>query len=118
MSPIISNSLRLEIVETYYHSRMKKTAICAKYGISKTTLYRIIRTFAPVNKFKVTMSSSSLPSHPLDDTEEELLRLNLRIKELEVQLREAEMARDAYEYMIDLAEQRYHIRVRKNSDAK
>ena len=109
MSPIISNSLRLEIVETYYHSRMKKTAICAKYGISKTTLYRIIRTFAPVNKFKVSMSSSSLPSLPLDDTEEELLRLNLRI---------AELARDAYEYMIDLAEQRYHIRVRKNSDAK
>jgi hypothetical protein len=54
----------------------------------------------------------------LNDTEEELLRLRLRIKELESQLYHAEMARDAYDDMIELAEQRYHIRVRKNSDTK
>lgn len=57
---------------------------------------------------------SPLPtSSSLNDTEEELLRLRLRIKELESQLYHAEMARDAYDYMIELAEQRYHIRVRK-----
>lgn len=55
---------------------------------------------------------------PLNESEDEVLRLRLRIKELESQLYQAEMARDAYDYMIDLAEQRYHIRVRKNSDAK
>ena len=62
--------------------------------------------------------STRSASPSLNGTEEELLRLRLRIKELESQLYHAEMARDAYDYMIDLAEQRYHIRVRKNSDAK
>ena len=120
MSRTISTSLRLEIVDVYYHSNMKKTDICKKYGISKCTLYRIISTFAPVKSIKQSMSEeiNSSSSSSLNGTEDELLRLRLRIKELESQLYHAEMARDAYDYKIDLAEQRYHIRVRKNSDAK
>ena len=120
MSRTISTSLRLEIVDVYYHSNMKKTDICKKYGISLATLYRILRTFAPIKSIKQSMSEESprSTSPSLNGTEEELLRLRLRIKELESQLYHAEMARDAYDYMIDLAEQRYHIRVRKNSDAK
>lgn len=83
-------------------------------------MYRIISTFAPVKSIKQSMSEESnrATSSSLNDAEDELLRLRLRIKELENQLYHAEMARDAYDYMIDLAEQRYHIRVRKNSDAK
>ncbi|MBQ4083406.1 MAG: helix-turn-helix domain-containing protein, partial [Bacteroidaceae bacterium] len=46
MSRTISTSLRLEIVGVYYHSNIKKTDICKKYGISLATLYRILRTFA------------------------------------------------------------------------
>ena len=120
MSRTISTSLRLEIVDVYYHSNMKKSDICKKYGISLATLYRILRTFAPIKSIKQSMSEESprSASPSLNGTEEELLRLRLRIKELESQLYHAEMARDAYDYMIDLAEQRYHIRVRKNSDAK
>ena len=120
MRQTISTSLRLEIVDVYYHSNMKKSDICKKYGICRTSLYKIVRTFAPVKSIKQSMSEETISSSnsPLNDTEEELLRLRLRIKELESQLYHAEMARDAYDYMIDLAEQRYHIRVRKNSDAK
>ena len=120
MSRTISTSLRLEIVDVYYHSNMKKTDICKKYGISKTTLYQIVNTFAPINVIKQSMPEETFKptDSPLNDSQEELLRLRLRIKELESQLNHAEMARDAYDYMIDLAEQRYHIRVRKNSDAK
>ena len=120
MSRTISTSLRLEIVGVYYHSNIKKTDICKKYGISLATLYRILRTFAPIKSIKQRMSEESPrpTSSSLNDTEEELLRLRLRIKELERQLYHAEMARDAYDYMIELAEQRYHIRVRRNSDAK
>ena len=120
MSRTISTSLRLEIVDVYYHSNMKKTDICKEYGISKTTLYQIVNTFAPINVIKQSMPEETFKptDSPLNDSQEELLRLRLRIKELESQLYHAEMARDAYDYMIDLAEQRYHIRVRKNSDAK
>ena len=62
--------------------------------------------------------SSSLETPSLSDSESELLDLRLRIKELEHKLRQAEMARDAYNLMIELAEERYHIRVRKNFVAK
>ena len=59
MSRTISTSLRLEIVDVYYHSNMKKTDICKKYGISKCTLYSIINTFAPVKSIKQSMSEES-----------------------------------------------------------
>ena len=115
----ISNSLRLEIVDVYYHSSISKLDICKKYGISRTTLFRILRTFGPVN-INRSMNKKTLPSSALSlsEMEEELLRLRLRVKELEGELYDAQMARDAYDCMIDLAEKRYHIRVRKNSDAK
>ena len=115
----ISNSLRLEIVDVYYHSSISKLDICKKYGISRTTLFRILRTFGPVN-INRSMNKKTLPSSALSlsEMEEELLRLRLRVKELEGELYDAQMARDAYDRMIDLAEKRYHIRVRKNSDAK
>jgi hypothetical protein len=41
-----------------------------------------------------------------------------RIRELEIELRKTEMARDAYDEMIRLAEQYYNIPIRKKSDAK
>jgi len=55
---------------------------------------------------------------PISDSKFNLSTFFSTLQELESQLYHAEMARDAYDYMIDLAEQRYHIRVRKNSDAK
>ena len=44
--------------------------------------------------------------------------LERKIKSLEVELKQSNMARDAYDYMIDLAEKTYNIPVRKNSGAK
>ena len=45
-----------------------------------------------------------------------LLRQELRSKSLD--LKRTEMARDAYERMIVLAEERYGLPIRKKSDAK
>ena len=50
-----------------------------------------------------------------DDDRDALLR---RIRELEIELRRTEMARDAYDEMIRLAEQYYNIPIRKKSGAK
>lgn len=57
-----------------------------------------------------------------DVPEESLLKeneaLRLRIKSLEHELKESNMARDVYDRMIDLAEEKFAIPVRKNSAAK
>ena len=50
-----------------------------------------------------------------DDDRDALLK---RIRELEIELRRTEMARDAYDEMIRLAEQYYNIPIRKKSGAK
>ena len=50
-----------------------------------------------------------------DDDRDALLN---RIRELEIELRKTEMARDAYDEMIRLAEQYYNIPIRKKSAAK
>ena len=50
-----------------------------------------------------------------DSDREALLR---RIRELEIELRKTEMARDAYDEMIHLAEQYYNLPIRKKSVAK
>ena len=61
-------------------------------------------------------------SKKLSQTEQELHdrihELERKIKSLEVELKQSNMARDAYDYMIDLAEKTYNIPVRKNSGAK
>ena len=50
-----------------------------------------------------------------DDDRDALLK---RIRELEIELRRTEMARDAYDEMIRLAERYYNIPIRKKSGAK
>lgn len=50
-----------------------------------------------------------------DSDRDALLR---RIRDLEIALRKTEMARDAYDEMIRLAEQYYNLPIRKKSAAK
>ncbi len=52
------------------------------------------------------------------ELQERIRLLEQEVKSLKVKLRNSNMARDAYNYMIDLAEETYNIKVRKNSDAK
>ena len=61
------------------------------------------------------MNDSPRPSQSLEE-EIAALRHALRLKEAE--LKQAQMARDAYETMIEIAEEKYAIPIRKNSDAK
>lgn len=75
-----------------------------------------MKTYNQIQYFKPIMSKK------LSQTEQELHdrihELERKIKSLEVELKQSNMARDAYDYMIDLAEKTYNIPVRKNSGAK
>ena len=59
--------------------------------------------------------NASVEKNYQDKDREGLLR---RIRELERELRKTEMARDAYDEMIRLAEQYYNLPIRKKSVAK
>ena len=85
-------------------------------GLTKNSIRRWFRIFGLEDKPSPVMSKK------LSQTEQELhdriYELEKKIKSLETELKRSNMARDAYDCMIDLAEKKYNIPVRKNSDAK
>ena len=81
-----------------------------------------LRIFAVEEKLVDSNPRAALTDMKRDPEKEELLqeigrlKQELRLKSLD--LKRTEMARDAYERMIVLAEERYGIPIRKKSDAK
>ena len=115
-----SNEESLAILREYLTSDMSKGAICRKYGLNRNWVYTNLIKFAISDKkdgtaMKKLSGNVSAEETYRDDERDTLLK---RIHELEIELRRTEMARDAYDEMIRLAEQYYNIPIRKKSAAK
>ena len=96
----------LEILREYLTTDMSKGAICRKYGLADKK---------DGIAMKKLPGNVSVEKTYRDDDRDALLK---RIRELEIELRRTEMARDAYDEMIRLAERYYNIPIRKKSGAK
>jgi transposase-like protein len=110
----------LAILREYLSTDLSKGAICRKYGLNRNWVYKNLIKFAVADKksgvaMKKLPGNVSVEKNYRDSERENLLR---RIRELEIELRKTEMARDAYDEMIRLAEQYYNIPIRKKSAAK
>mgnify|MGYP002527934029 CR=1 FL=1 len=110
----------LEILREYLTTDMSKGAICRKYGLNRNWVYKNLIKFAVADKkdgmpMKKTPGNVSVERTYRNDDRDALLR---RIRDLEIELRKSEMAREAYDEMIRLAEQYYNIPIRKKSAAK
>ena len=115
-----SNEESLAILREYLTSDMSKGAICRKYGLNRNWVYTNLIKFAISDKkdgtaMKKLSGNVSAEETYRDDERDTLLK---RIHELEIELRRTEMARDAYDEMIRLAEQYYNIPIRKKSGAE
>lgn len=106
----------LSYLEEYLSSSLSQREFEREKGLKRTTILRWLRIFGLEDKPSPVMSKK------LSQTEQELhgqiYELEKKIKSLEAELKRSNMARDAYDCMIDLAEKTYNIPVRKNSDAK
>ena len=110
----------LEILREYLTTNQSKGAICRKYGLNRNWVYVNLIKFAVADKkeglpMKKLPGNVSVEKNYRENDRDELLR---RIRELEIELRKTEMARDAYDEMIRLAEQYYNLPIRKKSGAK
>lgn len=110
----------LEILREYLTTPQSKQEICRKYHLHRNWVYENLRIFAVEDKkYSNPMAripvGVSLEKTYRDCNRDELLQ---RIQSLEQSLHQAEMARDAYDEMIRLAEQYYNIPIRKKSAAK
>ena len=110
----------LEILREYLTTNQSQRAICKKYDLDRGWISRNLIKFALADKkgvepMKKLPGKASVEKNYQDKDREGLLR---RIRELEIELRKTEMARDAYDEMIRLAEQYYNLPIRKKSVAK
>ena len=117
----MTDEKRLAILNEYLSSGKSKWRFAKENGIAQTTFSNWVRIFAVDN---VTVSSSHETAIDMntDQEKEELLieisRLRQELRQKSLDLKYTEMARDAYEQMILLAEKRYGLPIRKKYDAK
>ena len=118
----MTDERRLKFLQEYLASDQTKREFEKANGLGRNRISRWLRIFATEDKKVSTTLTSSVETLPSIDksesAEEELHRLRLELKVKQLELKRVTMARDAYEKMILLAEQKYDIPIRKNSDAK
>lgn len=110
---------KLSLLKKYLESGVSKSLFARSHGVSPTSLNNWLREygFPDVERTEELMKEANIPSE-LDKLRDELIRLRKEKKKLEKELYGAELKAKANSMLIDLAEKRYHIRIRKNSDAK
>jgi transposase-like protein len=117
----MTDEKRLAFVEEYLSSGKSKNAFEKEKGLSQHCISNWIRTFAVEDK-PVLSSQVAVTDMKKDPDKEQLLqeidRLKQELRLKSIDLKRTEMARDAYERMIVLAEERYGIPIRKKSGAK
>lgn len=118
----INDDQRLTYLESFLVSNLTQSQFEKENGLQRNSIYRWLRTFAVEDKnstLKITSQMSrSHQQEFLESPEDELLRLKQELQSKELELKRATMARDAYAKMIEIAEEKYGIPIRKNSDAK
>ena len=118
----MTDEKRLAFIDEYLFSGKSIWAFSEEKGLGHSRLSEWIRIFAVEDKPVEPSPQVAVTDMKKDPDKEELLqeidrlKQELRLKSLD--LKRTEMARDAYERMIVLAEERYGIPIRKKSDAK
>lgn len=104
-------------------SGMSVKEIVSLFPVSSKTVYRWISIFAdatpqtPLQMDKKKKTSPMPATDPsVQETDVEMLRA--RIRELESQLTMAEIKAEAYDEMINVAESKFNIQIRKKAGAK
>lgn len=118
----MDDAQRLSLLHEYLSSSSSKSSFEKEKGLSRKSISYWLRKFALEDKphvVKIVMPmGADNESLSLLDPDEEIARLHKELIAKELELKRVTMARDAYEKMVELAEEQYGIPIRKNSDAK
>lgn len=113
-------------MKMYFEKGMCGTHICKILPISRTILYRWIAIFAEQNPQVASMKrvkearKSTKPSTEVREGElpKTVLELQSELKKLRAQLDKAEVKAEAYDELINVAEAKFNIQIRKKAGAK
>lgn len=112
---------RLALLDEYLLSGKPKDRFEREKGLARGAISKWLRTFAAEGKPVLPSQAADMDMKKDPDKEEllqEIARLKQELRTKSIDLRRTEMARDAYERMIELAEERYGIPIRKKPGAK
>lgn len=110
---------KLSLVKKYLESGMTKQSFSRSVGVSLSGFIGWLEKFGnpALPQIEELMKKSNIPS-AVEELQDELIRLRKEKKQLEKSLERESLRSLAFSTLIDLAESTYHIRIRKNSDAK
>ena len=125
----MTDEKRMALLHEYLSSDQSRASFEQKKGLTHSTIYRWLRIFAIEDKPAVqprkvavlprqTVETEMKKDPDNEDLLQEIARLKEELRSKSLDLKRAEMARDVYERMIVMAEERYGIPIRKKSDAK
>ena len=125
----MTDEKRMALLQEYLSSDLSRASFEQEKGLSHSSIYRWLRIFAVADKpalqpRKVAVQSlqtvvTEMKKDPdKEDLLQEITRLKEELRSKSLDLKRAEMARDVYERMIVMAEERYGIPIRKKSGAK
>ena len=112
-------------VDMYYKEGLSSRHIAKIIPVSKTTVMRWIANFAEENPHKAPIMNKRSPKsepqvaqEPQKELPEDVKELQAEVARLKKELRHEKMRADAYDMMIDLAEDAFKIPIRKKSGAE
>ena len=112
-------------VDLYYRDGLSVRRIAKIIPASKTTVMRWIANFAednphktPIMKKRFIQPAPQIEQGPRTDLPEDVKALQEEVLRLKKELKQEKMRADAYDMMIDLAEDTFKIPIRKKSGAE
>lgn len=111
-----TEDFRISVVKEYLAGGISKRALCKKYSIPQQGTFNYwIRKFVGTDKNESPMKKDKTPR---SSESEELIRLRLELKQAKLSLYQERMRADAYDTMIDVAEEMFRIPIRKKAGTK
>ncbi len=107
-----SVDIKKKVVQDLERNLTRVTDVCKAYDVSKTSVYRWIYKYSTMAK-----KQHRQVVEPKSDTQK-IRALEERIKELERIIGQKQLDIDFKDKMIELAEQRYNIEIKKKSGTK
>jgi len=113
-------------IKLYFQEGMRVTQISRALPLSRAILYQWITIFAEQNPQMASMKGVKKvkkASRPSQETQTEelpktVLELPAELKRLRAQLKKAEIKAEAYDELINVAEAKFNIPIRKKAGAK
>lgn len=116
-----TDSERSSILVDFYASGISMYALAKKHSISRRTLSYWIKRY-PIDTVLVSLPAESIEEvmarKKANESEDEIVRLQARIKALEKALAFSKLEIQARDMLIDIAEKQEKIQIRKKSGVK